>query len=193
MRSAIRRLPSRRAASKASRCASPRRLPIMRARRRSWRRRRHACGRCSASSCSGATSRRMESVVIDLLRERELTLAVAESVSGGLAAYPPQRRAGHARRVPGRRGRLRERGQVRRCWACPAGRWSARWRRARWPRASAGCSAPTSASRPPASPAPRSRTVSPWARCSSASRSATRPRPRRCACPATRIASGSTR
>ena len=59
----------------------------------------------------------METVVLGLLRERGLTLAVAESVTGGLVVGTADRRPGHLRRPQGRRRVVLLGGQVR-----PAGR-----------------------------------------------------------------------
>ena len=93
----------------------------------------------------GADGDSMESVVLDVLRARGLTLGLAESLTGGLVggqAHGDRRR----QRRPARVGRLlRQRGQVR-----PARRRSRpgrqRGRRPpRWPSAPAGRSAPTSA------------------------------------------------
>ena len=140
----------------------------------------------------GIDEQSMESVVVDLLRERGLTLALAESVSGGLAAT-------RLSAVPGAgdvfRGALvAYASEVKFALLdVPEGPVVSRRPHARWRPGCASCSAPTSGSRPPASPGRTSRTASPWAPCSSVSRSASTWRRARCGCPATPIGSASTR
>ncbi len=74
----------------------------------------------------------MESVVLDLMRSKRLTLGLAESVTGGLVAA-------RLTEVPGASDVLRgsivsyaQRGQAFGCSTCRTGRWSARRRRSRW-------------------------------------------------------------
>ena len=79
------------AASRASRCASPPRRHARRPPRRCSTPRRPRCGRCSATSCSAARTCPMEAEVGRLLEAQGLTLAVAESLTGGLVGVAGRR------------------------------------------------------------------------------------------------------
>ena len=99
------------------------------------------CCRSSATSCSARDDETMEAVVLDLLRERGLTLAVAESVTGGLVDRPADRRPGGLATSSGagscptpREVKFDVLGRARGPGGQPGGG------RRRWPRACAGCS-----------------------------------------------------
>ena len=65
----------------------------------------------------------MESVVLDLLRPRGLTLGLAESVTGGLVGARLTAVPGRSRRVPRLDRVVRQRGEVRRARRAARGRW----------------------------------------------------------------------
>ena len=122
------------------------------------RRGRRGPRRCSATLVFGIDDDTMESVVLDLLRERGLTLGLAESVTGGLVAARLTDVPGASDVLRGSVVSLRQRGEVRPARRAARARWSPRTRPWRWPRARGGCSVPTSAWRSPGSPARPSRT-----------------------------------
>jgi nicotinamide-nucleotide amidase len=119
----------------------------------------------------GVDDETMESVVLQLLRERGWSLGLAESVTGGLVA-------GRITNVPGasevfRGSVVSYASEVKfDCSVCPTARWSAKPQPPQWPRAPNACWAATWPWPSPASPAPPSRTACPSARCASASPSA---------------------
>ena len=115
----------------------------------------------------GVDDETMESVVGACSGTRGLTLGLAESVTGGLVGVPVDRRARRPASLPGLDRLLRQRGEARVLGVTAEHGRRARSAPSRWPRAPAGCSAPTSASPSPASPARPSRTASRSARSSS--------------------------
>jgi nicotinamide-nucleotide amidase len=132
----------------------------------------------------------MEQVILDLCRAQGLTLATAESVTGGLIAS-------RLTNIPGASDVFRGSvvsyasevkfdvlGVPRPVISEEAAVAIAEAR--------ATCSAPTSRCRSPASPGPSARRASPWARCSWASPSAARPRRSTCASPVIASASASS-
>ena len=120
--SAIRPSPSWRAASRASRYASPPR-PATRPRPMpSSPTKRPPCGPSWATSCSASTTYTMELVVARLLRARGLTLAVAESLTGGLMGARICRCPAAATSIGAAWWRMRPR-SISSCSACPRGPW----------------------------------------------------------------------
>ena len=130
-----------------------------------WRPRPELGGRRVASGDAAAE-------LIALLTARQQSIAVAESLTGGLLAGGAHRHPGRLGGLPGRRGGLRDRAQGRRCsgWtaACwtPTGPCPPRWP-GPWPRGCAAGSAPPSAPPPPVSPARTRPRENPQARCTS--------------------------
>ncbi len=113
-------------------------------RRGSWPPRSRSSRGCSASWCSAPTTSRWRRSILDLCRERGLTLATAESFTGGLIASRLTDDPRRQRRVPRVGGVLRQRGEVRRARGARRDRSCPRRRPSPWPRARAGCWAPTS-------------------------------------------------
>ena len=91
---------------------------------------RRGAVRSSASKCSALDDDTMESVVLQMLRARGLTLGLAESVTGGLVAGRLTAIAGASDVLRGSDRVVRQRGEVRSCSMSPKGRWSARRPRA---------------------------------------------------------------
>ena len=161
-RPAIRRWRSSPAAGRASRSGSRRARPTTRGRGRAARRRgRPRSAALLGRIVFGVDDDSMESVVLDLLRRRGLTLGLAESLTGGLGRGP----ADGDRRAPATCSAApscRYASEVKfDLLGVPPGRSSPRRRPGRWPRAPGGCSAPTSGWRSPAWPGRPSRTASP--------------------------------
>ena len=140
----------------------------------------------------GTDDETMEKVVIGMLAERGLSLAVAESVTGGWWQCGSPRCPGRARCFAAAWSRMRARSSTRSS-TCRAGRWCRSTRRARWPRGPRGASGRTSGSRPPASPGPTGRRGMRRGRSSSVSSVKAGARPTRCACRAIASACASTR
>ena len=93
---------------------------------------------------------------------------VAESLTGGLDRRAPRQRPRREPDVPRLDRVVRHRGEALGARRDGRARRERGVRRGRWPRARSACSAPTSGSRRPASPAPTSRTASRSAPCGSA-------------------------
>ena len=140
----------------------------------------------------GVDEESMEKVVLALLEARGLTLAVAESVTGGMVAT-------RLTAIPGasavfRGGVVAYASEVKhRVIDVPEGPVSPSTRRGPWLPGSRGGSGRTSGSPPPGWPAPTARRGTRPEPSSSACTATARARPTRCACPATASGSGSMR